>query len=122
MIYFFLILAGFLKAVKDRLDAPRNNYGQYFTSHIMPKEGTFWNKGTGSKFLGYYFDAWHIADTCYIICFCLVAMCYTEPVFEHHITSTTSIISAIAIEMITLFTITQISFAFFFWLLKKKRK
>lgn len=121
MIYFFLITAGFLKAVKDRLDAPRNNYGQYFTSHIMPKEGAFWNKGTGRKFLGYYFDAWHLADTFYILCFCSAAMFYTEPLIDHDWSTAGGIIKAVIIEILALFTITQLSFNLFYYLLKRKK-
>lgn len=55
-----LVLIGFFKAIKDRSETGRPN--------VFPKNGTFWNKGTGKQFLGYYFDAWHLADSLVWVC------------------------------------------------------
>lgn len=117
-----LLFAGFLKAVKDRLDAPKDRYGNYFTGHIFPKYGTFWNKGTGRRFIGFYFDAWHIADFLYILSWCLFAMSYRECFFTHTVDpeSLWSVLKAIGIEILPMFTITQTSFNIFYFIFKKR--
>jgi hypothetical protein len=96
-----LAFAGLLKAVKDRIDNP-------YTKSIFSKGGAFWNKGTGKQILGFYFDAWHIADWLYISCFCvLLALHY-------------SLLEIGMWNALLYFSITQVTFNIFYFIFKKR--
>lgn len=104
-----LLFAGLLKAVKDRLDDPKDRYGNYFTGHVFPKDGKLWNKGTGKSFLGFYFDAWHICDWLYISCFCVLLN------LHYHLWEAIGHWNSLLY-----FLITQFSFNLFYFIFKRK--
>lgn len=97
-----LCFAGFLKAVKDRLDNP-------YSKHVFPTWGTFWVKGTGKRFLGFFFDAWHIADFLYISCFCTIIALHYQMI-EY----------GTALNALLYFAITQTVFNIFYFILKRR--
>lgn len=94
-----LIALGMLKAIRDRLETGRRN--------IFPKEGIFWNKGTGKKVLGLHFDAWHLSDALYILLFCIA------------ISIGFQLLSLTTVNAILYFVITQTSFTVFYYLFGK---
>lgn len=94
--FVLLFIAGFFNACMDRLETGRPSK--------FPKKGTFWNKGTGRKILGYYIDGWHISKSAMLICIISSIYLY-QPVHHHY-------------DLLILCMIWAVSFNLFYTLLK----
>lgn len=70
----FISLAAIFKAVADKLK------DHYTVSVFKWKDPRFWNPDISYRYIGfirftkYRPDAWHLSNSCMIICFCLAAV------------------------------------------------